>query len=135
MSRGLQGRRRVEDSVSAEEPTGISTLSMRDMALLSRAETRRAHGKGWALPVRGATSRASNDREPGYGRETGVASPVAALLKGPVAVEAVNAYGELQPAGGGGTFAMNGPAVCPKVFVAIPVSWESAVGNTPMWAA
>src|SRR5690349_3644575 len=70
-----------------------------------------------------------------YGSETVVASPVAEILKVPDAVEAAYAYGELQPAGGGGTFAMNGPAVWPWVLVATTVRSVRAVGSTPMWAA
>jgi hypothetical protein len=57
-----------------------------------------------------------------YGRETVVESPVAEMLNVPAAVEPVYAYGELQPTGGGGTFAMNGPAVWPRVFVTTPVN-------------
>ena len=54
----------------------------------------RRTGRG-VLPVR-------HDAEklPAYGSETVVLSPVAEMLKVPVAVEAVYAYGELQPAGG-----------------------------------
>ena len=70
-----------------------------------------------------------------YGRETVVASPDAEMLNVPDAVEAAYAYGELQPAGGGGTFAMNGPAVCPWLLVATTVRFASAVGSTPIWAA
>jgi hypothetical protein len=57
-----------------------------------------------------------------YGRETVVESPVAEMLNVPVAVEAMYAYGDLQPAGRGGTFAMNGPAVCPGGVRGYPVS-------------
>ena len=70
-----------------------------------------------------------------YGRETVVESPDDEILKVPDAVEAAYPYGELQPAGGGGTFAMNGPAVWPWVFVATTVRSVRAVGSTPMWAA
>ena len=49
-------------------------------------------------------------------------SPVAEMLNVPVAVEAMYADGDLQPAGRGGTFAMNGPAVCPGGVRGYPVS-------------
>ena len=64
-----------------------------------------------------------------------MASPDAEMLNVPDAVEAAYEYGELQPAGGGGTFAMNGPAVWPWLFVATTVRLASAVGSTPMCAA
>ena len=111
---GLRGPR------SSNGPDSITRAgAMRKMVARGGGRLRGLCGarEGASLPVRHDA-----ERFPAYGSETVVLSPVAEMLNVPVAVEAVYAYGELQPAGGGGTFAMNGPAVCPRMFVATTVS-------------
>jgi hypothetical protein len=77
--------RKVAGTVSVDGPTGTSTLSMRDMALLSacgdQKQTRAREGLG--------PSRALLRRLARYGRLTLVESPAAEMLNVPDAVEAV----------------------------------------------
>ena len=84
MSRGLQDRMLVAGSVSVDEPTGTSTLSMRDMALLSacggKKQTCAREGLGPSRALLRPLAR--------YGRLTVVASPAAEMLNVPDAVEA-----------------------------------------------
>src|SRR5262249_60543354 len=70
-----------------------------------------------------------------YGRLTVVLSPTAEITKVPDAVSLAKAYGLVQPAGGSGIFAMNGPAGWPGGLTATNGSTPSPLGTIPLWAA
>src|SRR6266852_5717198 len=122
------GRRRSESSCGW--PSNSATLRRRPAdALRWRCD---AHGKGpgpFPCVVGVLVMR--------YGSETVVLSPVAEITKVPAAVSLANAYGLVQPTGGFGIRAMNGPADWLRELTATDVSTLSApvAGTVPMWAA